>query len=93
MLALGYFDRTPLNTTDRDYTIGTGMSNLGSPGAFIPLGASTNPTYAAIQTAGANAGLPATTPIIDLDVKLLEAPMPLQHLLKPVTSITYLIPI
>jgi len=65
-LALGYFDRTPLKTVDRDYTIGTGMSNLGSPGAFIPLGASTNPTYAAIQTAGANAGLLATTPIIDL---------------------------
>lgn len=38
MFALEYFDRSPLETTERDYTEGTGISTLGSPGAFIPLG-------------------------------------------------------
>ena len=38
MFAVEYFDRSPLETTERDYTEGTGISTLGSPGAFIPLG-------------------------------------------------------
>jgi len=38
LLAFSYFDRSPLTATNRSYTDGTGISVLGSPGAFIPLG-------------------------------------------------------
>ncbi len=39
MATLGFYTQEPMNTTERDFTLGTGISQLGSPGAFIPLAA------------------------------------------------------
>jgi len=39
MATLSYYDQEPMSTTERDFTVGTGVSQLGSPGAFIPLAA------------------------------------------------------
>ena len=39
MATLGYYTQEPMSTTERDFTVGTGISQLGSPGAFIPIAA------------------------------------------------------
>lgn len=62
MFAIEYFDRSPLETTDRDFTEGTGISTLGSPGAFIPLGV----IDAASPYKGFEGLAPAGTPYRDL---------------------------
>jgi len=52
---LNYFERSELKATERDFTEGTGISSLGQPGAFIPLGAPVPPFNA----------IPPGLPIID----------------------------
>jgi outer membrane receptor for ferrienterochelin and colicin len=37
MTTLSYYNQEPMSTTERDFTLGTGTSTLGSPGAFIPI--------------------------------------------------------
>lgn len=57
MLALSYFDRSPLAADKREYTKGTGISVLGNPGAFVPMGAiDPSSPYAALD--GLAPGMP-----------------------------------
>lgn len=39
MATVSHYQQEPMNTTERDFTLGTGISALGSPGAFIPVAA------------------------------------------------------
>ena len=39
MATLAHYQQEPMNTTERDFTLGTGVSALGSPGALIPVAA------------------------------------------------------
>ncbi|MFQ5534469.1 MAG: TonB-dependent receptor plug domain-containing protein [Sphingomonadales bacterium] len=48
MIAASYLDRTRLDFSDREFTFGTGISGLGQPGAFIPLGVPTNEPFTSL---------------------------------------------
>lgn len=52
---LSYFERSELSARERDFTEGTGISSLGQPGAFIPLGVPVPPFNA----------IPPGLPIVD----------------------------
>ncbi len=66
LVALSYFNRSPLEANKRAFTHGTGISALGYPASFIPLGPiDPNSPYAALD------GLaPAGTPIRDANCEV-----------------------
>ncbi|OUS27220.1 hypothetical protein A9Q99_15660 [Gammaproteobacteria bacterium 45_16_T64] len=61
LIALAYFERTPMAATERDFTEGTATNTAGFPASFIPLGAidPASPYFAL------NGLAPAGTPIRD----------------------------